>query len=187
MKTWPRATLMAALVLLTATGLSACTSTEDVLEPSALAGSAQPPTSAALSTAPVNMPEAATAISTDTRVQFAPVIGAPASATAPLSARLSVRAAARGIPLVASAGSESSTALTMKGYFSAITDAGQTSVIYVWDIINPAGTRIHRIQGQARAPATGSEGWESVLPATMETIADNSVDQLATWLATLQK
>lgn len=185
MKFSPRAMLKAAFVLLAAAGLSACTSTEDVLEPSALAGSTQPATSTTLSATEVDMQQEVAAISTNARVQFAPAIGVPASASSPLSARLSARAAARGIPLIASG--QPSATLTMKGYFSAITDAGQTSVIYVWDIINPEGTRIHRIQGQAKAPATSGEGWDSVQPATMETIADDSVDQLATWLATLQK
>ena len=182
MKHSPRATLVCAIGLSVATSLSACTSSQDVLEPSALASNEQLAATAPLSTASVPPTQTAAPISTNARVQFAPVIGAPASASAPLAARLSTRAAARGIPLVASG--QSSATLTMKGYFSAITDGGQTSVIYVWDIIDPSGARIHRIQGQAKAPATAGDGWDGVQSATMEAIADDSVDQLANWLST---
>lgn len=178
---YPR--LAATLALIFVTGLSACTSTPDVLEPAALvSGDEQTAAPAFASTAPATSSTVA-AISTDARVQFAPVIGAPASASTPLAARLSASAASRGVSLVASGQSAS---LTMKGYFSAITDGGQTTVIYVWDVIDPAGTRIHRIQGQAKAAATGGEGWDGVQPATMEAIADETVNRLVSWLATQQ-
>lgn len=176
-----RATLVRTLVAIAATGLGACTSTQDVLEPSALVGSEQPVSPASIPAVASTLQTTTAAISTNARVQFAPVIGAPASAATPLSARLSARAASRGIPLVANG--QLPATLTMKGYFSAITDAGQTSVIYVWDVIDPAGARIHRIQGQAKAPATAGEGWDGVQPVTMEMIADDSIDQLANWLA----
>ena len=179
---YPR--LAATLALIFVTGLSACTSTPDVLEPAALvSGDEQTAAPAFASTAPATSSTVA-AISTDARVQFAPVIGAPASASTPLAARLSASAASRGVSLVANG--QSSATLIMKGYFSAITDRGQTTVIYVWDVIDPAGTRIHRIQGQAKAAAAGGEGWDGVQPATMEAIADETVNRLVSWLATQQ-
>ena len=178
--------LAAAFALAAASGLTACTSTQDVLEPSALVGggSAQPASPAFPPAAPTAASNTVAAISTNARVQFAPVVGAPANASTPLAARLSSSAASRGVSLVANG--QSSATLIMKGYFSAITERGQTTVIYVWDVVDPAGTRIHRIQGQARAPASGGEGWDGVQAATMETIADETVDRLITWLATQQ-
>lgn len=182
-------------------GLAACTSAQETLEPSALVGNAaaaepapsafplpapgQPATTGATAqalSAPAS--QALAAIATDARVQFAPLVGAPADASTPLAARLAARAAARGIPLVGT-GQPSATHI-MKGYFSAISEGGQTTVIYVWDVIDPAGTRIHRIQGQTRAPATGGDGWQGVQPATMEAIADETIDRLATWLTARQ-
>jgi len=55
-------------------------------------------------------------------------------------------------------------------------------VIYVWDVLDPAGNRLHRIQGQQGASGKG-EGWAAVPPATMQAIADQTVDQLMIWLA----
>ncbi len=181
-----------ALLLGTAVALSACTSTQEVLEPSALLSadtptlppqtglpSAEPAAPATTNQASAGQPTAVAAITTDARVQFAPVVGATSQASTPLAARLSARAAQRGITLVQAG--DSSATLVMKGYFSTIADDGRTTVIYVWDVVDPAGTRIHRIQGQATSAARG-EGWASVDPATMETIADRTVDELANWL-----
>src|SRR5690606_14927307 len=85
--------------------LSACTSTQDVLEPSALLASEAEPQSdfplAASPSGPAASPETqVTAVVTDVRVQFAPVVGASAAASAPLASRLASRAGTRGITLV---------------------------------------------------------------------------------------
>ncbi len=191
-----RRSAITAMLLGAAAALAACTSTQDVLEPSALVSTDTPappptPTQTELPIGqPAEQPPSATssqppatvaAINTNARVQFAPVVGASGEASAPLAARLSTRASARGITLVGAG--ESSPTHVMKGYFSAFSDDGQTTVIYVWDVLDPAGTRVHRIQGQASAPSRGGEGWPSVDTSTMETIADRTVDDLATWLA----
>lgn len=168
--------------------LSACTSSQNVLEPSALVGTDTsnplPQAQFPLPVAPGSQPAAASqeqlaAIRTDARIQFSPVVGAPAQAATPLAARLSQRAGARGIGL-AGAGDPSATHV-MKGYFSAISDKGETTVIYVWDVVDQDGNRIHRIQGQAKSPI-GGNGWAGVGAPTMEAIADQTVDQLAAWL-----
>lgn len=181
-----------AMLFGTALVLSACTSTQDVLEPSALVSADTPtlprqpdsPSVEPATPAPAAQPAAGqqtnvAAINTNARVQFAPVVGAASEASTPLAARLTARATQRGITLVQSG--DSSATLVMKGYFSTIADDGRTTVIYVWDVVDPAGTRIHRIQGQATS-ATRGEGWSSVDAATMESIADRTVDELANWL-----
>jgi hypothetical protein len=71
----------------------------------------------------------------------------------------------------------------LKGYFSTLTEGGQTTVIYVWDVYDPAGNRLHRINGQQKAPSGGGEGWAAVPSATMQAIADSTIDQLSSWLA----
>ena len=71
----------------------------------------------------------------------------------------------------------------LKGYFSTMTEGKDTTVIYVWDIYDPAGNRLHRINGQQKAPSVGAtEGWPAVAPATMQAIADQTIDQFAAWL-----
>ena len=119
------------------------------------------------------------AIAGNARVQFAPVIGAAAEAVPSLSSRLTARAAQRGLTITPQ--TDGATHI-VKGYFSTISDEGGTTVIFVWDVLDPAGNRLHRIQGQEKARGGSGEGWVAVTPETMEAIADRTVDELATWL-----
>ncbi|RVD71766.1 MAG: hypothetical protein EOS58_01865 [Mesorhizobium sp.] len=187
--------------LLAALALAACTNAKDVLEPSAItppATSAQtlpatqsntatttvpaPSTTApaASSPTPASPAQSAAAIAR-TRLQVAPIVGASVEAAAPLTAELQMRARQRGITL---AGSTDQTAThVLKGYFSAISEGSDTTVIYVWDIYDPSGNRLHRINGQQKAPSVkGGDGWTAVAPATMQGIADQTIDQFAAWL-----
>ena len=181
--------LTSSALLLLAASVAGCTNTQQVLEPSALVapGSVDPAPQAQFPLAETVNPAAQStqvaAITTDARIQFAPVIGATGDASTPLAARLSERATTRGINLVA-AGDTSATHI-MRGYFSTISDDGETTVIYVWDVLDPAGNRVHRFQGQAKSRGNG-EGWASVQPDTMHAIADQTIDQLASWLVALQ-
>lgn len=172
--TAPFSRLLAAALAGGAMALSACTSTQEVLEPSALVDAGG---SNAASQGPV------AAIPGQVRVHFAPVIGAPEQVSAPLNARLAARASERGINL-ATTGDGAATHI-VRGYFSTISESNETTVIYVWDVTDPAGARVHRIQGQVRS-AAGGGGWTSVDAPTMETIADQTVDQLAGWLVSGQ-
>ncbi|MBZ9740316.1 MULTISPECIES: hypothetical protein [unclassified Mesorhizobium] len=191
--------------LLVALALAACTNAKDVLEPSAITppaasgpaaqGSATvtvpapaPSTAAstATTTAPVTSAQAA-AILSKTRLQIAPIVGASVEAATPLTAELQTRAKQRGITL---AGSQDQTAThVLKGYFSAMSEGKDTTVIYVWDVYDPSGNRLHRINGQMKAPSTGSgdstgaDSWKSVSPATMQAIADQTIDQFAAFLS----
>lgn len=120
------------------------------------------------------------AISRNVRLQVAPVIGAHADAVPALSRRLTMRAGRLGLPVTPNA--DSATHI-LKGYFSTITDGGRTTVIYVWDVLDPAGNRLHRIQGQENATGGTGEGWAAVTGSTMEAIADRTMNELAAWLA----
>lgn len=194
---------MTTVSLLAALALGACTNAKDVLEPSAIT----PPASSAQSsaapqgtsttattpttTAPAPSPtpsttasprtSAQTAALAKTRLQVAPIVGASVDAAAPLTAELQTRAKQRGLTLV---GSTDQTAThVLKGYFSTMSEGKDTTVIYVWDIYDPSGNRLHRINGQQKAPTVGSgEGWPAVAPATMQAIADQTIDQFAAWL-----
>lgn len=154
--------------------LSACTSTDS--NPLSIGVEAPAGAGTAREDGP---PPLSAAIASRTRVQLAPIVGSTVESVASLSRRLSARAAQRGIALAASG--DTATTHVIKGYFSAITDNGSTSVIYVWDVLDPAGNRLHRIQGQEQA-GEGS-GWDAVSAETMETIADRTIDEFVTWMA----
>jgi hypothetical protein len=179
--------------LLAALALSACTNAKDVLEPSAIApqstqalpaagtGATPAATPAQPSAAATVPPAKSAAVIARTRLQVAPIVGASVEAATPLTAELQARAKQRGITL---AGSTDQTAThVLKGYFSTMSEGKDTIVIYVWDVYDAAGNRLHRINGQQKAPSVnGGEGWPAVAPATMQAIADQTIDQFATWL-----
>jgi hypothetical protein len=177
-------------VLLGGAALAACASTEQTLDPVAItpAQSVQSASPAVAATASVADSAArpasgqTAAISSSARVKFAPIVGATVEAATPLTERIAVKARERGIQLAGNA--DASSTHVLKGYFSAITEGNKTTVIYVWDVLDPAGNRLHRIQGQIQSPAGRAEGWASVPARTMQGIADQTIDQLAAWLAT---
>ncbi len=181
-----------ALVFLCSAALGACT-TSDVLEPSAMVGtgasspppaavSSIPPPAAGPATAAVPGPLAA--VPADVRLQFAPIIGATVEAVTPLTERLLARSRERGIGLAGSG--DPSTTHMLKGYFSAITEADGTTVLYVWDVLDQAGNRLHRIQGQQKIGPAAGESWQAVPPDTMRLIGDATIDQFAAWVVSRQ-
>jgi hypothetical protein len=115
------------------------------------------------------------------KLRFAPIVGAPIAAATPLSQRLSAIAKQKGITLGTAA--DTNNTHVMKGYFSALPDGNQTTIIYVWDVLDPAGTRLHRIQGQEKVPGGGADPWATVPAKTMEDIADKAMQGYLTWVS----
>ncbi len=186
----PSRSLATSVSLFAALALAACNSSS-VLEPSAIAPQPGAAASGAAEVATGTVaqtpkPSAATvaAVAARTRLQIAPIVGAPVEAAAPLTERLNLRAREHGIRLAGSSDPVAAATHVLKGYFSTMTEGKETTVIYVWDVYDPSGNRLHRINGQAKtASANGAEGWAAVAPATMQSIADSTVDQFTTWLA----
>lgn len=115
------------------------------------------------------------------KLRFAPIVGAPIGAATPLSQRLSALAKEKGITLGTAADTDNTH--IMKGYFSALPDGNQTTIIYVWDVLDPAGTRLHRIQGQEKVPGGAADPWSTVPPKTMEGIADKAIQGYLAWVS----
>ena len=183
---------IAAVSLLAAMALTACNMTQDVLEPSAIAPEDSAASlvstdmaataAAATETMAATTPEpTAAAVPSSVKLQFAPLVGPTVGAATPLTDRLARRARQRGIALAGS--SDPAVTHVLKGYFSTFSEGTETTVIYVWDVYDPAGNRIHRITGQEKIAFRGKEGWDGVPQSTMEGIADLTVDKLAAWLA----
>lgn len=117
--------------------------------------------------------------STGTSIRFLPIIGAPVQAVTPLSRQLGAEARAKGLTIRAS--NDNSAENILKGYFSAFADGGKVSVVYVWDVLDANGARLHRIQGQDSVPARGSDPWSAVDDRTMQDIAAKTLNEYVTW------
>lgn len=173
---------------------AACT-TSDVLEPSAIVA----PTNGAPAATPVNedaagaeglaaglvqMPSSSVrtaAIAGQARIYFAPIVGSTVEAVTPLTEQLTLRIRESGITIARSG--EPGTTHLLKGYLSAITEGSDTTVIYVWDVLDTTGNRLHRIQGQQKISGGSGSGWTAVSPEAMRAIADATAAELAAWLA----
>lgn len=177
---------------------AACT-TSDVLEPSAIVGPASAITG---STTTPNAPTEASAsdalaaassgelppssvrtaaIAGPARIHFAPIVGSTVEAVTPLTEQLTLRVRESGIAIARSG--EPGTTHLLKGYLSAITEGRDTTVIYVWDVLDPAGNRLHRIQGQRKVSGGTGTGWTAVSPDAMRAVADTTASELAAWLS----
>jgi hypothetical protein len=172
-----------AMIALLATALTACNSTDATL---GVEGAANPATSTQLPAAAqapvVAAPAPAQAIAASAvRVRFAPIIGAPVNKVAPLSRRLSARAKEKSITIVAS--TDQTATHVLKGYFSVLADGTNSTVIYVFDVLDPSGNRMHRIQGQESVTGNNAtESWAAVPATLMETIADKAMIGFTQWL-----
>ncbi len=113
-------------------------------------------------------------------LRFLPIIGAPVQAVTPLSRQLGAQARARGLTIRPSG--DTSTENILKGYFSAFEDGNKVTIIYVWDILDRSGNRLHRMQGQENLPSRGSDPWAAVPASTMEAIADKTIAEYVGWL-----
>jgi hypothetical protein len=115
-----------------------------------------------------------------TKLQFAPIIGAPVEKVTPLSRELTAAAKAKGLTIVPSADTNPSQIL--KGYFSLLNESGKVTVVYVFDVLDNSGNRLHRIQGQeSTAASSATASWESVPDALMTKIADATIAGFVAW------
>lgn len=115
-------------------------------------------------------------------IRFLPIIGAPVGAVTPLSRQLGNEAKARGLTIKGT--NDPGTEHILKGYLNAFTDGNKTTVIYVWDILDSAGGRLHRLQGQGSIPAVAADPWSVVPASMMEQIATRTMNDYMTWRQT---
>lgn len=188
------------MIAILATGLAGCNVTEQSLQPipgeqqqvadtpspggfdpfaGAPGTAAAPPAQAAIPQGQAPTQAALPAGQVRGQIRFMPVIGAPVNAVTPLSRQLAIEARNRGLAILSA--SDPGGEHVLKGYFSADSFDGQTTVYYVWDILDPSGTRLTRIQGQESFPGGSGDPWASVPASVMEQIATRTLSDYIAW------
>lgn len=122
---------------------------------------------------------AAVPAATGDTIRFLPIIGAPVQAVTPLSRQLGAEARAKGLTIKGA--EDPASRHILKGYFSAFSDSGKVNVVYVWDILDGNGTRLHRLQGQEIVPSAGPEPWAAVPASLMQQIGSRTIDDYVAW------
>ncbi|NSY17662.1 hypothetical protein [Neorhizobium sp. AL 9.2.2] len=131
------------------------------------------------STAAAPQQEASLPAAAGNTIRFLPIIGAPVQAVTPLSRRLGAEARAAGLTIRPS--SDTGTEQILKGYFSAFSDGEKITIVYVWDVLDNTGSRLHRMQGQENVPGSGQDPWAAVPSSTMELIAAKTIQDYMSW------
>ncbi|MDB5525296.1 MAG: hypothetical protein JWM58_3059 [Rhizobium sp.] len=112
-------------------------------------------------------------------IRFLPIIGAPLQAVTPLSKELGNSARSNGLQIKGS--SDLSAEHVLKGYLSAFSDGKNVTVVYVWDVLDNSGARLHRIQGQESVPGKSSDAWSVVPPELMQEIGTATIAEYMKW------
>jgi len=112
-------------------------------------------------------------------VRFLPIIGAPVQAVTPLSRQLGAESRANGLTIKNSA--DTTAEHILKGYFSAFSEGDKVTIVYVWDVLDNAGARQHRMQGQESFPSEAKDPWASVPPSLMQQIARKTIANYLEW------
>ena len=128
-------------------------------------------------------PQAVTSIYTantaKSTIRFLPIIGAPVQAVTPLSKELG--ASARGNGLTIKGSNDQTAEHVLKGYLSAFSDGDKVTVVYVWDVLDNSGARLHRIQGQESVKGGGGDAWAAVPPDVMQKIGVATIGEYMKW------
>jgi hypothetical protein len=112
-------------------------------------------------------------------VRFLPIIGAPVQAVTPLSRQLGAEARSHGLSIKSS--NDNSSAFILKGYLNAFSDSGKVTIVYVWDVLDSSGSRLHRIQGQESIPSDAQDPWAAVPASVMQQIASKTITEFSSW------
>jgi hypothetical protein len=113
------------------------------------------------------------------RFSFTPVTGLPMAFANELNDSLKENAAKRSITIVPEG--DPTATYVVKGYVSAIGDRQGTLLVYVWDVFDLRGNRLHRYSGQAPGGGAVVDPWRGIKAATVSAAARNAIDDLKAW------
>jgi hypothetical protein len=111
---------------------------------------------------------------------FAPVDGVPVPVLQALSAALNREAAAQRLHVIPN--SDPSRVYEVKGFVSAVADGQSTRLVYVWDVLDRNGTRLHRITGQQAGGRPTGDPWTGIGNETVNLAARQTIAELLKWV-----
>ena len=115
------------------------------------------------------------------RVEIAPIIGAPEAVARDLQGQLTSSIERNKISVVKAPGGKGE--YVLRGYIVAAREKAGSKISYIWDVTDQAGKRANRITGEefANGPP-GKDPWSSITPQIIQSIADKTATQIASWL-----
>ena len=113
-------------------------------------------------------------------VSFLPVLGPPQAAVSKLSSAIKHSAQSNSVTLLS--GAQRGAIYQVKGYFSALDDGSGTRFIYIWDVLNAQGKKVHRISGEERTGKRSSDPWQSVGSDMINKVVERTMQDLRGWM-----
>lgn len=112
---------------------------------------------------------------------FAPIEGVPVPILQAMSNALNQEATAKRVNVVPA--SDPTAVYTVRGYLSAVAEGQNAKLVYVWDVVDRQGTRLHRVTGQEiGGPFRNGDPWTGVGMANITETARKTMDSLANWV-----
>lgn len=166
---WTGSLLSAALASVMAMALAGCETGSSLL---AGGGQTAPETQLAGQPAPSGTAQTA-------RLEIAPIIGAPENVSRDLQTQLASSFERNKISVAQ--GPSAKGEYVLRGYIVAAREQTGSKISYIWDITDQTGKRAHRITGEQLAAGGGNDPWSGVNAQTIQSIADKTAAQVATW------
>ncbi len=112
---------------------------------------------------------------------FAPIEGVPVPILQAMSNALNQEAVQKRVNVVPA--SDPTAVYTVRGYLSAVAEGQNAKLVYVWDVVDRQGTRLHRVTGQEIGGAfRNGDPWTGVGMANVTEAARKTMDSLANWV-----
>lgn len=156
--------------------------TESQLQPQA-GNQVQPTGLAAGSTqtpSQIQQTQEVASLDTSKAMTFLPFEGAPQSKASSLTRLLNSTAQSNGLAILPA--TRKGAKYRVKGYFSALNDGNGTLLVYVWDVVDGSGKRLHRINGRERTGTSRTDPWQAITDAEIERVAKDTTSRLKTWV-----
>lgn len=119
-------------------------------------------------------------LDTSKAMTFLPFEGAPQSKASSLTRSLNSSAQANGLAILPT--TRAGAKYRVKGYFSAFNDGNGTLLVYVWDVVDGSGKRVHRINGRERTGTSKTDPWQAITDVEIERVAKDTTSRLKTWV-----
>lgn len=127
--------------------------------------------------------QAPTPAASQSRIAVAPIMGAPDNVSRDVGAQLGSALERQRIAL---AKGDEKPDYTLRGYMVATRERSGTKVSYIFDLTDPAGKRVNRIQGEEVAQGGDARNpWAALTPELSQRITDKAASSLSGAMASL--
>jgi hypothetical protein len=132
--------------------------------------------------ATLTLPPTGPAATQTAKIQIAPVIGSPENVARDLQSQLASSIGHDGITVATS--SNATSEYVVRGYIVAAREKTKAKISYIWDVTDQSGKRVHRVTGEEVVAGAGKDPWSAVTPSVVQSIADKTSKQIASWIST---